>query len=334
MDSPERYRISTTDPEVAHAWLREAYSDHRVRLAGSAQDFRFAHDVADFGAFKPGLCRHSMALRGMWSPMGEQLMFAHALSGRFSLACRRGSLDIGPGDVFSFDPDEPMDIGWDDIRVAQVRMDRGAVDRIVAELGDGRAAGRVRFDLARPVDAAAEAQWKRLLRYLCIDAAAGGQPSPLVAGQLFRLVVATALEAFPLVGGQLDVQAGGYASAAAVRRAVAFIDEHAAEDVDLTAIAEAARVGPRALQRAFRRDLDRTPLQYLREIRLARAHEELCATDPATGATVSAVAARWGFGHPGRFATAYRVRFGRSPHETLRAEPSELSVGPSRVNAT
>jgi transcriptional regulator GlxA family with amidase domain len=30
------------------------------------------------------------------------------------------------------------------------------------------------------------------------------------------------------------------------------------------------------------------------------------------------VAARWGFGHPGRFAGAYRARYGRSPSETLR----------------
>ena len=32
---------------------------------------------------------------------------------------------------------------------------------------------------------------------------------------------------------------------------------------------------------------------------------------------VAAVAARWGFGHPGRFATAYRARFGEPPGTTM-----------------
>ena len=33
--------------------------------------------------------------------------------------------------------------------------------------------------------------------------------------------------------------------------------------------------------------------------------------------TVAGIAARWGFGHPGRFATAYRARFGEPPGTTL-----------------
>jgi AraC-like DNA-binding protein len=33
--------------------------------------------------------------------------------------------------------------------------------------------------------------------------------------------------------------------------------------------------------------------------------------------TVSAIAARWGFMHTGRFAILYRQTYGRSPHVTL-----------------
>ena len=40
---------------------------------------------------------------------------------------------------------------------------------------------------------------------------------------------------------------------------------------------------------------------------------------PTTSApTVAELAARWGFAHPGRFAVAYRAKFGHSPSETLR----------------
>jgi transcriptional regulator GlxA family with amidase domain len=132
------------------------------------------------------------------------------------------------------------------------------------------------------------------------------------------MIVATALETFPnTASGDRDSH-GGYVSAAAVRRALAYIDEYVCDDIGLTEIAGAAGVGPRALQRAFRRAMDVTPLGHLRTVRLERAHHELRAADPGDGTTVAAVAVRWGFGHPGRFAADYRARFGCSPSDTLR----------------
>jgi transcriptional regulator GlxA family with amidase domain len=58
-------------------------------------------------------------------------------------------------------------------------------------------------------------------------------------------------------------------------------------------------------------------MTYLQSVRLDRAHESLRRADP-TRLTVSAVAHRWGFAHLGRFASAYRLRFGEPPSETLR----------------
>ena len=49
----------------------------------------------------------------------------------------------------------------------------------------------------------------------------------------------------------------------------------------------------------------------------ASRHSDLSAACPDT-TTVSSVAARWGFAHHGRFATAYRRKFGRLPAQTLR----------------
>ncbi|MBV9195797.1 MAG: AraC family transcriptional regulator [Solirubrobacterales bacterium] len=49
----------------------------------------------------------------------------------------------------------------------------------------------------------------------------------------------------------------------------------------------------------------------------AAAHRELLASDAAQ-CTVGELAARWGFLNPGRFAAAYRARYGVSPSVTLR----------------
>lgn len=76
--------------------------------------------------------------------------------------------------------------------------------------------------------------------------------------------------------------------------------------------------GPRSRQLAFRRHRDSTPLEYLRRVRLERADRDLQTGDPTRGDRVEAIAARWGFAHPGRFSVLYREHYGRSPSATLR----------------
>ena len=94
-----------------------------------------------------------------------------------------------------------------------------------------------------------------------------------------------------------------------VRRAIEFIDQNAHLPITIEDIARESRLSIRALQYAFRRHLDTTPIAYLRR-------RSRCA-DPTTGATVLEIATTWGFAHPGRFATYYRETFGVSPKRTL-----------------
>jgi transcriptional regulator GlxA family with amidase domain len=90
--------------------------------------------------------------------------------------------------------------------------------------------------------------------------------------------------------------------------------ERAFSVIDLAAI---AGMSVRSLQEGFRRHVGCAPMTYLQQVRLGRAHDTLRSSDPAH-VTVASVAHRWGFAHLGRFASAYRTRFGHSPSETLR----------------
>jgi transcriptional regulator GlxA family with amidase domain len=115
-----------------------------------------------------------------------------------------------------------------------------------------------------------------------------------------------------------------------LRRAIAFIHDNAHRDIGLTDIASAIGVTPRSVQYTFRRHLGTTPLEYLRRVRLDRAHRDLQAADPAVD-TVMAIAGRWRFGHPGRFSIAYKEAFGHPPSRTLRAgRPLSGAVTPGR----
>ena len=103
----------------------------------------------------------------------------------------------------------------------------------------------------------------------------------------------------------------------AIRRAIEAIHDEPERPFSVADLAAIAGMSVRSLQEGFRRHVGSTPMAYLQQVRLGRAHEALRRADPHR-VTVASIAHRWGFAHLGRFASAYRGRFGTSPSETLR----------------
>lgn len=105
----------------------------------------------------------------------------------------------------------------------------------------------------------------------------------------------------------------------AVRAAMRLIEDESAAEFNVTELARHLGLTVRGLELGFRRALDETPHQYMRRIRLDRAHRELLAADATGGTTVTEIATRWGFFHIGRFAAAYKAVYGVMPSVSLRA---------------
>ena len=182
--------------------------------------------------------------------------------------------------------------------------------------------GSVRFTGLLPVSAAAVLHWESAVEYAgAVLNNPEAADSPLLLGTTARTLAAAALTAFPNTTWDDDAAAREHTKQApdTVRLAVAYIDTHAGEDLSLLDIARAVSITPRALQYAFRRHLDTTPLGYLRIVRLDRAHTDLLNADPTQGDTVGCIAMRWGFLHQGNFAAAYRDAYGTTPRKTLRS---------------
>lgn len=148
--------------------------------------------------------------------------------------------------------------------------------------------------------------------------------NPLITTELERLLVHLLLagqswtdDAKLTITAALPNSKTGTAPAC-VRRAEAFIHANAAEPLRLADIAEATDVPARTLLTAFQRFRDISPMQYLRDVRLDLARQRLRQPD-SSNTTVASVALDCGFLHLGRFAQAYREKFGESPSVTLQA---------------
>lgn len=315
-----RSSLDTRNPDQAHEYLRATYVDHDVQLSGNIDQFRFRHHVAGDADFFVARYEHTMNCRVDTESFGY-LLVGQMLTGRLQLASGGSEISPATGDLFALDPAAPMRIHWDDFHAGLLRLDLSVINRVAAEITGGALKGDVRFGLTRVTSPQRARNWQGLMRYLTHDFLPNdlAYGSPIIHAQTMRLVAATVLETFPNSTASIDPAGSTQAETSAVRRAVAYIDEHAGEPIGVAEIAAAARIGQRTLQEAFRRHLETTPMAYLRRVRLERAHADLAAADPTAGATVAGIASRWGFANLGRFAATYREAFGHPPRTTLHA---------------
>ncbi len=91
---------------------------------------------------------------------------------------------------------------------------------------------------------------------------------------------------------------------------------HLAEPVTVTDLARGIGLSVRQVQHVVRAEYDVTPLGLLRELRLVEAHRLLRAASPHER-TVAGIAHDCGITHLGRFAQAYRERYGLTPAQSL-----------------
>lgn len=237
------------------------------------------------------------------------------------VAVRRGQDEhrLGPGDVALYPYGAGFEARWSTMDLGLLRLDFAKVTQLAAQTADIDAAA-FRFLDVRPVSARMGQFWRDLVVYVHRELATERSAivHPLVLAQTEMVLVGAVLSTFPNTALTATPRLRStHVGPAALRRAEAFIDAHAGEPITLADIAEEAGVSARALQHGFAGHRGNTPMGYLRQVRLARAHRELQAADPTRGATVGQIALRWGFAKPSRFAAVYRRTYGVNPHRTL-----------------
>ncbi len=100
-----------------------------------------------------------------------------------------------------------------------------------------------------------------------------------------------------------------------VRRATAYILEHARNSIGMEDIVEASGVSARSLYAGFRHYHNAAPMEFLKAYRLDLVRGELFHA-ARNGLSVTDVALGCGFNHLSKFARDYRIRFGESPSQT------------------
>ncbi|WP_424891246.1 AraC family transcriptional regulator [Streptomyces sp. XH2] len=318
-----RTLVLSNDLEETREIISSAYSPYQLSVLGDPKEFSAWYAEGGFPGITVSGLQYGAETLVAPQPLDSYLLVCQLVRGRVRvMSPGREERVVGPGQTYVLDPYRSFQVHWSPgARMTTLRLDRETVERAAADALGVEGPLRARFSLNGTVSAAAARSWAGISAAVHREVLGEGvaRSSPLVAGHLTQSTAAILMQSHELITQGVDAQRPGEVAHPAVRRAMALAEERADQPLTLADLAAAARVSPRALQEAFRRHVDTTPLGYLREVRLGRAHQELAAARGDGDVTVAEVAYRWGFNNLGRFSGYYQRRFGRPPSRTLRS---------------
>ncbi len=213
---------------------------------------------------------------------------------------------------FHFDTDSPH---------LFVRISRSLLERQLSRMLGRSLRSEIAFALTLDQFSVLSMRWLSAIQLLHEEISHPTPLSKIETGltSLEDYIAATLLLVQPSNYSQALQSPGRTPASRTLRRAVEFIDGHLAEEITISALASAAGCSVRTLQGSFASELGTSAVAFIRDQRLQRVHDELRDSSEIAHYLVSVneIARSWGFSHMGRFAAAYRSRFGENPSDTL-----------------
>lgn len=310
--------LFSLDVDEASNRLSDVYNSNRLRLAGCLQDFRMRLRTSKIGCL--GLATLSFGTEIEIEQSGDRpfVLVTTQISGNSRVTTRAGTADGGRGFVVVDSAGQLVSKRFSaDSERCNVRVEQAALDAKCAALLDRPLAQPLCFSPFGSNNGQVERRWIGLLQMVLGYV---GMPLPANAGPIIHnleeaVLLHLLLEHEHSYSDDLR-QAKGSLAPRHVKRAEDYIRAHAREPLSLERIAEAVGCSIRTLCDGFHKARGTTPMNFLRQVRMAGVRSDLQGGAQPGG--ISGVALAWGFNHLGRFSADYRRSFGESPSETLR----------------
>jgi len=312
--------FSSGDIDDMRSLLHRFYYPLAVGAPHGADGFQFRADVIQLGPVTVGHLGFGAPV-SIASPELDAYHVTIPTCGGVHVRHAGRELTAHPGTAVVYGPGKPV-YTLHDAHSAEldVKIERRELEAELAALLGRPFDGPLDLPTEVALGAGPVRSWSEIVRMLHGEIARPGSliQQPLIADHLRRSIVSGLLLSVPhRYTAELTAPAPA-GPPRAIRRTIDAIHDEPERPFTVGDLARIAGVSVRSLQEGFRRHVGCAPMTYLQHTRLTRAHEALRQEDPAR-TTVAAVAHRWGFAHLGRFASAYRSRFGVSPSDTLRS---------------
>jgi AraC-like DNA-binding protein len=315
---PALQRLSADDVDTATDALSQAYSAVTVLPDPGAKTLRMEVATCKLPNLTLGCLEISSSMvRSSRYPL---IAVCLPVGGQILISSNCGSARVADGSAVVVSPGDPVVVEYltDDCRMETLLFEQSAVEAELAGMLGAPVTKPLRFDQQFSLSGASPFSRALTLLHNELTDPAGLTAVPAMSRQLGRLIMAGLLVSQTHNYTEELTRPRAVPGSKPIRNALELIESQPADIETVADIAAAVGLSVRALDDGFQRYVGTPPMTYLRQVRMARAHEELVTADPEL-TTASTVARKWGFGHYGRFAAEYARRFGRKPSETLHA---------------
>lgn len=312
--------ISTPELDEFRQIVAENYYANRIDLLRPSDSILGSIEVTRLRQIMVGQSRFGADVRMHLGELGTYLIDV-PLTGSLALHQGRAEPELVTADraaILQPVGDTVLDEWPGDCLLMGIKIEHATLEEQLERLLDAPVRGPFRLAPFMDIAQGAGRSWLQLARMVADDAHSpeGLAHQELVADRLHEALVTGLLLAADHPYREALTRPVAPCRPAPVKRAIDAMEAHPDSSFTVAALAEIAGVSVRWLQQGFREHVGMAPMAYLRRVRLARAHAELCRYGPGE-ATVTEVAHRWGFVQLSRFAAAYRRRYGEPPSATL-----------------
>ncbi|QIB66499.1 AraC family transcriptional regulator [Kineobactrum salinum] len=311
--------IRSTDIEETRERVGKLLWPHRMRLRSSEKWVNTRLDGVFIGDIALIYIHYGTPVTIDPGQISDYYLIQTTLSGNSRVSNGRREMDTGVGLTTVVSPSEATRIFMDQRCSHMIlRVRRDALERCLMEQLDRSFTAPPVFELALSHDTPVGAAWFQTLQFLSRQYNAGGEclRAPIVQRQFAELAIGQLLNTHRHSYSDRLLRGARVALPWHVRRARDYIEDHLGEIITLAQLSREVGVSARTLQSGFQRFLEQTPSDYIRDRRLARAHNALRCAAPGS-VSVTEVLVALGINNPGRFANYYRRRYGCLPSETL-----------------
>ncbi|MFI5837559.1 hypothetical protein ACIA5A_28160 [Micromonospora sp. NPDC051300] len=235
--------FDSREPELIHQYLAAAYGVRGLRMDSGGLDYRLSHRRLCAGPFSVDRSALSADLR-VSVDGSESVVVCESTTSSVNRVCDGEEGCFGPGDVFlAAGPGRPYRARWRPGETLVVQLDPRLCAQ-VASPAPGQRPAQVRFTGLAPASAALADHWRATAHYVRLAVLTNPEASrhPLVLGAAARTLATAALAVFPNTALTDPTRQDRRDTVLpAVRRAVAFMEEHAGRDINPADVAAPRR---------------------------------------------------------------------------------------------
>ena len=299
--------------------VAKVFCAHRLATADKDGQINAVHNRVDLGRIALNYLDYGSEVQITPGELNSFYLVQIPLSGEAEIRCGEESIMSNSRLASVPNPIRKLDMTWRaNNPQLLVHINRSVLEEQLEKITGRSLTVPVQFDLGMDLTTPQAQSWLNLVETLCSDAENNGLSlNPGIRRQYEDLVITGLLYAHHHNYSEMLDCGAELTMPRNIRKAVQLCIDSPDLPLTLSELASSTGVSIRSLQAGFKQYTGLSPMEFLKQNRLARVHDELLNPD-SDFASVAEVAFYWGFNHLGRFAAAYKARYGELPSQTLR----------------